>query len=273
MSKRIITGILLLMLALSVGFAWGCKTPSTGTNEFTVTFDGNGGVQVQTDTVSLQQTVNNSSELKIPTFEKDGYQFNGWDLDISGIKTDSVVKAQWLKIYTITYVAAEFDSDNVKTRLVITDADFTLATPKKTGYEFLGWTGNGVTTPTKIVTVKPSQITDDLTFTAHWSKTSESIEIRLSNQYYLSSENKTITYTINGKNSFVVAKDSSFNSLNVQNPTIENKLANDYFFSHWAYKNSFGKYVSIKDAKVTAEIATNGVIVLYPVTCSFWVRG
>lgn len=49
--------------------------------------------------------------------------------------------------------------------------DITLVEPIKNGYTFTGWTGGGITTPTKNVTIEHNSTTGDKTYTAHWTAT------------------------------------------------------------------------------------------------------
>lgn len=97
--KKILTLILALIMTLSATSLTGCRW-----NEFTVTFDPNGGVQAVGDTTSLVQTVDDAKDLVPPTFVRDGFEFDGWDHTLINIDQDTVVKALWIETsYIISF--------------------------------------------------------------------------------------------------------------------------------------------------------------------------
>ncbi len=68
--------------------------------------------------------------------------------------------------YHITYNLNGGTADNVKTYNEDTET-FSLVEPTKEGYEFLGWTGTGLESITKEVTI-PTQSSGHREYTAHW---------------------------------------------------------------------------------------------------------
>lgn len=88
MKKFIKIALLTILCVCSFAAVIGCG----GDSKFTVTFDGNGGTLVSGNQV---QTVESTSQIVVPVYEKEGYDFIGWDTIISQIDKDTTVKAQW----------------------------------------------------------------------------------------------------------------------------------------------------------------------------------
>ena len=141
--------------------------------EYTITLDTNGGPAVS----PIKYTVEDSFTL--PYLLRTGYEFVGWTLDGSGMipampliiyhgtTGDLRYKAEWrLAEYTIT-MDLDGGSGQEKVVYTITDEDFELPTPTRNGYEFVGWTGGGITTPQTEVII-PTGSTGNRTYTANW---------------------------------------------------------------------------------------------------------
>ena len=141
--------------------------------EYTITLDTNGGPVVS----PIKYTVEDSFTL--PYLLRPGYEFAGWTLDGSGMLPftpliiypgttgDLHYKAEWrLAEYTIT-MDLDGGSGQEKVVYTITDEDFELPTPTRNGYEFVGWTGEGITTPQTSVKI-PKGSTGNKAYTANW---------------------------------------------------------------------------------------------------------
>ena len=141
--------------------------------EYTITLDTNGGPNVS----PIKYTVEDSFTLPYPL--RPGYEFAGWVLDGSGMLPATTLiiyygttgdlhyKAEWrLAEYTIT-MDLSGGSGQEKMVYTITDEDFELPTPTRNGYEFVGWTGEGITTPQTSVII-PKGSTGDKAYTANW---------------------------------------------------------------------------------------------------------
>ena len=141
--------------------------------EYTITLDTNGGPAVS----PIKYTVEDSFTLPYPL--RPGYEFVGWTLDGSGMipampliiyhgtTGDLRYKAEWrLAEYTITM---DLDGGSGQEKMVytITDEDFELPTPTRNGYEFVGWTGERITTPQTSVRI-PKGSTGNKAYTANW---------------------------------------------------------------------------------------------------------
>ena len=141
--------------------------------EYTITLDTNGGPVVS----PIKYTVEDLFTL--PYILRPGYEFAGWTLDGSGMLPftpliiypgttgDLRYKAEWrLAEYTIT-MDLDGGSGQEKVVYTITDEDFELPTPTRNGYEFVGWTGERITTPQTSVKI-PKGSTGNKAYTANW---------------------------------------------------------------------------------------------------------
>ena len=141
--------------------------------EYTITLDTNGGPVVS----PIKYTVEDIFTL--PYILRPGYEFVGWTLDGSGMipampliiyhgtTGDLRYKAEWrLAEYTIT-MDLNGGSGQEKMVYTMTDEEFELQTPTRNGYEFVGWTGERITTPQTRVKI-PKGSTGNKAYTANW---------------------------------------------------------------------------------------------------------
>ncbi len=141
--------------------------------EYTITLDTNGGPVVSPIKYTVEDT------FTLPYILRPGYEFAGWTLDGSGMLPftpliiypgttgDLHYKAEWrLAEYTIT-MDLDGGSGQEKVVYTMTDEDFELPTPTRNGYEFVGWTGEGITTPQTSVII-PKGSTGNKAYTANW---------------------------------------------------------------------------------------------------------
>jgi len=141
--------------------------------KYTITLDTNGGPNVS----PIKYTVEDSFTLPYPL--RPGYEFAGWTLDGSGMLPATTLiiyygttgdlhyKAEWrLAEYTIN-MDLNGGSGKEKVVYTITDEDFELPTPTRNGYEFVGWTGERITTPQTSVKI-PKGSTGNKAYTANW---------------------------------------------------------------------------------------------------------
>ena len=165
--------------------------------EYTITLDTNGGPNVS----PIKYTVEDSFTLPYPL--RPGYEFAGWVLDGSGMLPATTLiiyygttgdlhyKAEWrLAEYTIT-MDLNGGSGQEKVVYTITDEDFELPTPTRNGYEFVGWTGERITTPQTSVII-PKGSTGNRTYTANWEIITYNIFLYKGD----GSEAETIHYTV-----------------------------------------------------------------------------
>ena len=126
-------------------------------NQYTLTFDTNGGSEVAPITQDYATEVTAPAN---PT--KTGYTFTGWDKEMPATipAEDMTIKAQWtINQYTVAFVS---DEETLKSEKLDYNSAITVpADPEKTGYTFRGWSPEfveGATVPA-----------ENVTYTAEWS--------------------------------------------------------------------------------------------------------
>lgn len=90
--KKVFGLFFLFSATFSLASCGGNPEPEPVNPSYTVTFNGNGGTLVSGTEV---QTVKSPSEIVAPVYEKEDYDFTGWDKDIATITTSTTVYAQW----------------------------------------------------------------------------------------------------------------------------------------------------------------------------------
>ena len=208
-------------------------------NEYTITFDSNGGNNINSITQDYDTTVNESAE---PT--RGGYTFGGWysddELTITYSFTaitaeDIILYAKWtINQYTIT-----FDSNEGASILSITqDYDTTVnGTTESTrgGYTFGGWYSDEELTITYTFTTMPAE---DITLYAKWDTITYDITYQLGGG-------------INGNNPDIYTAETNTIILNVL--TKEN-----YTFEGWFNNAEF-----TGDAVTEITLGSTGDMTLY----------
>jgi uncharacterized repeat protein (TIGR02543 family) len=144
-------------------------------NQYTITFDSNGGSTVDAITQNYATAVTAPAN---PT--RTGYTFAGWDKAIpTTIPAENVtITASWTPVeYTISY---NLDGGTVAeanpTSYTVETASFTLNNPTKDYYDFAGWTGTGLDAATEAVTIQNGS-TGNRTYTATWTKKTYAVSI------------------------------------------------------------------------------------------------
>ena len=135
-------------------------------NQYTITFDTDGGSAIDPITQDYGTTINAPAA---PT--KTGYTFTGWEPELPATMPaeNLTVTAQWtIDQYTITYdLDGGTAEGNPDTYTVETDA-FTLKNPTRPGYTFTGWSGTGLDGENNMTVTIPTGSTGNRTYTAHW---------------------------------------------------------------------------------------------------------
>ncbi len=156
-------------------------------NEYSITYELDGG---KFDGTPKEEYTVEDEDYTLPTPVKAGYTFLGWyengtkvDVLDTADAENKTYTAKWEATeYTITYVldGGALD-DTEKTKYTVEDANYTLPTPAKAGYTFLGWYEND----TKVEVLDTADA-EDKTYTAKWEE-----ETVLETEY-------KITYVTNG---------------------------------------------------------------------------
>ena len=163
-----------LLLVMGVFLAttlFGCSCSKK--EEFTVTFDSNGGSSVTSQTVLKDDLVSKPTD---PT--KEGYIFDNWLLndepyDFSRPVTQNItLKASWIEeTSAISYKVSFKIDDSVNIISVIEGKTVTKPTnPIKEGYDFIGWYNGD-----ELFDFKTS-IYSDITLVAKWEKVEQTSE-------------------------------------------------------------------------------------------------
>ena len=95
--KRILSLIAVLVICLGTIFS---ATACSGDAPFTVWFEAEGGTLVKG---KATQQVTSASQIVEPTFERENYEFVGWDTDVSKIDKHTSVKAVWRERYFLSF--------------------------------------------------------------------------------------------------------------------------------------------------------------------------
>lgn len=130
--KRPLAKVLLLfvMLAVTIAVFSGCR-------KIVVTFNPGGGEIIAGDVTGLYD---GEVPVTAPDVKRDGYVFDGWDIEFSAPETDIEVSAKWKKLHLITFdIIEDSDDDNI-VNLLTEDQDVSYPTePVREGYVFDGW--------------------------------------------------------------------------------------------------------------------------------------
>lgn len=152
-------------------------------NIYDVSLNANGG----SIAMSNVKVAYNSLYGIIPEPTRIGYTFDGWYYNNDLIDESTVmqkdynheIKAKWTPInYRIIYnldggsISSQVTSYNIET------PTFTLSSPTKKGYTFIGWTGSNGSTPNKTVTIEKGSM-GDKEYTANYTYDSYSISYNL----------------------------------------------------------------------------------------------
>ena len=205
---------------------WGAQT-------YNISYALNGG------SISGQKTsytIEDTFTLPIPT--KTGYDFVGWtgtglnnatkNVTIKGEVGNRNYSANWnATTYSIGYNLNGGSISGQKTSYTIEDT-FTLPTPTRKGYDFVGWTGTGLSGATKNVTIKGN--TGNKSYTANWSATTYSI-----------------SYNLNGGS--ISGQKTSYNI--EQSFTLPTPTRTGYTFVGWTGSNGSSKQTSVSVSKGT----------------------
>ncbi len=151
---------------------------SSSVNQYTATFNANGGSEADPASVTKDY---NTAIGTLPATSRSGYDFDGWFTAASGgtqitsetkIIADVEYFAHWTLIeYPITYDYAGGSLAAGVTNPVsytVESAAITLNNPAKQGYAFAGWTGTGLGSATETVVIAAGS-TGDRSYTATWT--------------------------------------------------------------------------------------------------------
>lgn len=202
-------------------------------NTYTVSFDSNGGSDVDSQQVEYKDTV---SQPDNPTL--DGYTFQGWTLDgdpydfNTPVTSSITLKALWskntpvAKKHTVTFDSgkgSKVDSQTVKEGDPVSKPD----NPTREGYTFNGWLLGGdpydFTTP----------VMQDLTLTASWTKNKSTY---------------TVKFDLNGGDGNIADQKVKEGST-IDRP--DNPTREGYTFMGWQYEDSDWNFLNTVTSNMT----------------------
>lgn len=202
-------------------------------NTYTVSFDSNGGSDVDSQQVEYKDT---ASQPDNPTL--DGYTFQGWTLDgdpydfNTPVTSSITLKALWskntpvAKKHTVTFDSgkgSKVDSQTVKEGDPVSKPD----NPTREGYTFNGWLLGGdpydFTTP----------VMQDLTLTASWTKNKSTY---------------TVKFDLNGGGGDIADQKVKEGST-IDRP--DNPTREGYTFMGWQYEDSDWNFLNTVTSNMT----------------------
>lgn len=202
-------------------------------NTYTVSFDSNGGSDVDSQQVEYKDT---ASQPDNPTL--DGYTFQGWTLDgdpydfNTPVTSSITLKALWskntpvAKKHTVTFDSgkgSKVDSQTVKEGDPVSKPD----NPTREGYTFNGWLLGGdpydFTTP----------VMQDLTLTASWTKNKSTY---------------TVKFDLNGGDGNIADQKVKEGST-IDRP--DNPTREGYTFMGWQYEDSDWNFLNTVTSNMT----------------------
>ena len=215
-------------------------------NQYKITFNSNGGSAVGEITANYGDAITTPAN---PT--RTGYTFAGWDITIPATMPaeNLVATAKWtLNTYSITVNTVSGSIGSYPTTYTIESSAINIPDPTRTGYTFLGWTGTGLSSATKNLSI-PAGSTGNRTYTATWSE----------NTY-------TISYAIYGSGATGTAPAKATLKYSQSYTIPANPFTRaGYTFTGWS-TSAGGSVVYPAGQSVSKLLATSGSnVTLYPV--------
>ena len=244
MKNKGIVKILITILAVLSAFMFVCMTACDKEKApFVVSFNGNGGTLVSGEQV---QKVNSSSEIILPTYEREGYTLVGFDKEISRLTEDSIVNAIWkVNSYRINFLANGGTIDTEYIEVEYGQVIGELPVPDKKGHVFSGW---------KIDSLDGQVLTQGVLYKYTKDITLYATYVKVEEHIY------SITYNLNG-GSFPANNPTSYKSTD-EDITLSNPEKKGYDFVGWLEGDStqpvFNMVIekgSSKDLHFTAQFS------------------
>lgn len=246
--------------------------------EFTLTQNINSDTETtKTSTIYYEGTQN------IPTPTKTGYKFDGWEVSGNGSKMDgntftmgdanATITAKYTPIdYTISYDLQGGTMSGQKTSYNIETPTFSIPTPTKNGYTFLGWTGTDLTSASKSVTIKQGSIGNRV-YKANWKAINYSITYNLDGgsisgqptSYTVESPTLNIPRPTKTGYTFLGWTGSNGNKNQLDVSITHGSIGNKAYTAHWTANKYILTFNYNKPSNASSNIA-NGTITSKTVT-------
>lgn len=241
MNKKNLLVVLMLASLTTLGLTSAYfYTSYKSINEFNaksynLKLNGSGG------TYKSSNIIVNNDKVTLPTPQKNGYSFkgysglNGGNVDystsisnVNSINNKEIYAVYDINTYTLSYNLNGGNMSGQKTSYNVEET-FTLPTPTKKGYTFTGWTGTGLNSATKKVTIPKGSI-GNRSYTANWSV-----------------NNYSISYNLNGGS--ISGQKTSYNV--EQSFTLPTPSKTGYTFTGWTGSNGNTKQKNVSISKGT----------------------
>ena len=246
--------------------------------KFTLTQNINSDTETtKTSTIYYEGTQN------IPTPTKTGYKFDGWKVSGNGSKMDgntftmgdanATITAKYTPIdYTISYDLQGGTMSGQKTSYNIETPTFSIPTPTKNGYTFLGWTGTDLTSASKSVTIKQGSIGNRV-YKANWKAINYSITYNLDGgsisgqptSYTVESPTLNIPRPTKTGYTFLGWTGSNGNKNQLDVSITHGSIGNKAYTAHWTANKYILTFNYNKPSNASSNIA-NGTITSKTVT-------
>lgn len=216
---------------------------------YKVTFDGDGGTLVSGEEI---QEVNFLSEIVEPVYQKNGYDFKGWDKNLEEIKQTATVKAVWEpKEFSLFFALNEGDEEmayrrRVKYGFMVEN----LPKPEKDDYVFVGWVISGQK-DTYLNEGQEWRFLEDVVVFADYRQ----------NGY-------SISYNFGGASSYTGELITFYpaNSTEVIDLSSIVLVRTGYIFEGWSMEGETGKITKIKNLTKSIKLIANWTEIVYHLT-------
>ena len=241
-------------------------------NTYQVVYDANGGSNPPADTNEYEFN-DQVTVLDAGSMTYTGYKLDSWKVsgaaptsyqpgDTFNIQADTLLEAQWtLEPYTITYNLDGGSADPATapnpTEYNIESADITLNAPIKTGYDFAGWTGTGLTAATETVVIATGSI-GNRTYTATWTPNQYKVHFEKNT---VDSEGGSLVGTVSGE-----MADQTFTYDEISALTDNAYHIDGYTFAGWATRATAANasYTDGTDVKNLTDVL-DGIVEIFAV--------
>ena len=202
MEEKMRKGLGFLIVFIFLIFLIGCNNDPVEVEKVKVTFDACGGSIEGQEVIEVDK----GTTIMLPTPNKDGFTFDGWDYngkvykDSILVNENMLLKALWeeIEVYSITYVLNGGKLVGEVKYEYTYPSTYTLPKCEKEGFEFLGWyeTSTFVTNPIEKI---DESFSYDVTIYARFRDLNPQvpkITYNLDGGYFLEGEEPKYEYTI-----------------------------------------------------------------------------
>ena len=221
-----------------------CGNLTSTNNSGTYTYPANSGTTcTMTANWSSSPSTTTAAVTLASAIGRGGYNFAGWKSSTNNVTysartsytptANTTMTAQWTPVnYSITYNLNSGSISGQKTSYNIETASFTLPTPTRSNCRFNGWTGTGLSSATKTVTVAKGS-TGNRSYTANWY-------CGPFYAYGVPTTSSTTNYTTLGKKVFVELNGSQYSVCIIKNNQLHCFKNSNYAYEKNHVQQVFG---------------------------------